>query len=289
MKSHSSFSYLLSIAAAFFSFPVISHSQISEPEILSLLAENQIAVAQERVNAAYQRDPNSSLAAYYRALFEENAETATSSFQNVAKRFKSSEFAERALYRLGQYHFARGSYMRAREFFQELAANYPRSPLAVSGQYFAAKAAMISGQPAPAREELLTVLQSSPGTWMADFAREDLAKLGTTAPAAAEATRTAADKKTEEHPKSENQDARPENSRYAVQAGAFSEKSKAQDLEKRFRGSGYKTEVHERKDGARKYYLVWVGSFSQRDEAWKCADDLRKNYNVKSHVVRRDD
>ena len=143
MKSHSSFSHLIAIAALFL-WPEISRSQISEPEILSLVAENQIAVAQERVRTAYQKNPNSALAAYYRALFEENADAATSSFQDVAKRFRSSEYAERALYRLGQYHFARGSYMRARQFFQELAANYPQSSWAAPGRYFAGKAAMIS-------------------------------------------------------------------------------------------------------------------------------------------------
>src|SRR5262245_45397556 len=127
MRSHRSFSHLLAICAAFFSSPEIASSQLSESEILSLLAEHQLVVAQERVKTAYQKNPNSPVAAYYRGLFEENAEAASSAFQDVSKRFKNSEYAERALYRLGQYHFARGSYMRARQFFQELAGNYPGS------------------------------------------------------------------------------------------------------------------------------------------------------------------
>ena len=288
MKSHSSFSHLIAIAALFL-WPEISRSQISEPEILSLVAENQIAVAQERVRTAYQKNPNSALAAYYRALFEENADAATSSFQDVAKRFRSSEYAERALYRLGQYHFARGSYMRARQFFQELAANYPQSSWAAPGRYFAGKAAMISGETALAREELQVVAQNSAGTWMGDFAREDLARLPATAAVETAPAHKAADKKSEEQPKAEAKDTRGENLPYALQAGAFSDKGKAQILEKQLKGSGYKTEVRERKEGARKYYLVWVGTFSRREEAWQGADELKKKYGVKSHVVRRDD
>ena len=74
-----------------------------------------------------------------------------------------------------------------------------------------------------------------------------------------------------------------------MQVGAFTEKQKAQSLEKRFKSSGYKSEVHERKEGARSYFLVWVGAFLNRDEARKCADDLKQRYNVNSHVVRRAD
>jgi len=285
MKSHNCFSCLLSIHATLFWLPQIASSQISDAEILSLLSQNQFAVAQERVLAAYQKDPNSPIAVYYRAVLEDNAEAATSSFQDVARRFKGSEYAERALYRLGQYHFARGSYLRGRQFFQELLASYPRSPQAGAAAYFAAKALMVSGQ--PAGEELQDITQKYPGTWMAEFAQEDLSKLSVVTPAATEIARGVPAKKPEEKPQQPG--ARQDNPRYAVQVGAFSDKQRAQELERRFKGSSYKTELHERKEATRKYYLVWVGSFSQREEAWDCANELRKKYSVKPHVVRRDD
>ncbi|MGH7492536.1 MAG: SPOR domain-containing protein [bacterium] len=287
MRSHSCISYLLGIAAALFSSPEIVNSQISESEILSLLWENQIAVAQERVRSAYQKNPNSPLAAYYHGLFEENAEAASSSFLDVTKRFKNSEYAERALYRLGQYHFARGSYMRARQFLQELAASYPGSACAGPAQYFAAKALMISGQPAQAQKELQAVAHDHASTWMGEFAREDLARLPEIIPPAEAEPQAQSDKKSAETAKAGT--AQNRESRYAVQVGAFTDKQKAQSVEKRFKGSGYKSEVHERKEGARSYFLVWVGAFLHRDEARKCADDLKQRYNVKSHVVRRDD
>lgn len=283
MKSHRSFACLFGIAAAFLCSPETARSQISEEEILALVAENQITAAQERVRAAYQKNPSSPATAYYRALFEENGEAAASSFQEFAKRFKSSEYAERASYRLGQYHFARGSYMRARQFLLEVASQNPQSPLAAASRYFAAKALLISGEAQPASEELQAVIQNSPGTWMAAFAAEDLAR----APASAKA---AQGEETKNNSEKENAAATPaEDLRYAVQAGAFIDKKKAQELEKRLKGSTYKTEVHERKDGARRYFLVWVGSFASREEAWNCAADLKKKYSVRSHVVRRDD
>jgi tetratricopeptide (TPR) repeat protein len=287
MRSHSSFSYLLGIAAALFSSPEIVSSQISESEILSLLSENQITVAQERVRADYQKNPNSPLAAYYRGLFEENAEAASSAFLDVSKRFKNSEYAERALYRLGQYHFARGSYMRARQFFQEVAEKHPGSDRAAPARYFAAKALMISGQPSEAQPELQAVAHDHADTWMGEFSREDLARLHEIIPPAAEGRQAESNEKSEQ--KGSAGSPQITESRYAVQVGAFTDKQKAQSLEKRFKSSGYKSEVHERKEGARNYFLVWVGAFVHREEARKCADDLKQRYNVKSHVVRRDD
>jgi cell division septation protein DedD len=161
--------------------------------------------------------------------------------------------------------------------------------LAAASRYFAAKALMISGQTDPAREELQTIVKNSSGTWMADFAADDLSRLPGTAAASIATAQVESPKKSSDNAKAETQPAREEDLRYAVQAGAFTDKKKAQELQKRFKGSGYKTQIHERKEGARQYYLVWVGSFVSREEAWNCAADLKKNYNAKSHVVRRDD
>lgn len=251
--------------------PAVAPAQISEPEILSLLAANDLAAARARVQEAQRQSPNSALVAYYSAFLEENAETALPKFQELIKKFGSSEYAVRAQYRIGQYYFARGSYHRAREAYLDLAQAHPASPLAAPAEYHAAKALAILGENAHAREELIAFVEKYPDAPMAAFAREDLDALPK--PLAA---------KTERKTKSAKIS-------YSVQTGAFTQKNNAISQQKIFNKAGYKTEISEKRDGNKKYYVVWVGKFSSRDEARAFADRLNRQHKVKGSVVPRED
>lgn len=251
--------------------PAVAPAQISESEILSLLAANDLTTARARVQEARRQSPNSALVAYYSAFLEENAETALPKFQELIKKFSSSEYAVRAQYRVGQYYFARGSYHRAREAYLALAQAHPGSPLAATAEYHAAKALAILGENAQAREELTAFVEKYPEAPMTAFAREDLESLPKAPPA-----------KTERKTKS------PKIS-YTVQTGAFTQKSNAVSQQKIFNKAGYKTEINEKRDGNKKYYAVWVGKFSSREDARAFADKLNRKHKVKGSVVQRED
>lgn len=251
--------------------PAVLPAQISESEILSLLAANDLPTARERVRAAYRQSPNSAVAAFYDASLEEDAETALARFQQLVKKFGSSEYAMRAQYRVGQYYFARGSYYRAREAYLALAKTHPASPLAASAEYHAAKALAILGESEKAREELTAFLQNYPAASLAAMAREDLESLPPASPAHAERRAKAAQ------------------IAYTVQTGAFTQRSNAISQQKIFTKAGYKTEINEKRDGRKKYYVVWVGKFASRDEARAFADKLYRRHKVKGSVVQRED
>ncbi|MDZ7288521.1 MAG: SPOR domain-containing protein [candidate division KSB1 bacterium] len=251
-------------------FPLMALGQMSEEEMLALLEKHDLATAREKVNQVYRQYPGSATAAYFRALLEEEADSAVKLFQDISTRFRGSIYAERALFRMGQYHFARGNYKRAREYFLDLREQYPQSRLLSQAAYYAAKALMIAGYAAAAQEELSDCTEKYPGTWMAKFAAEDLAKLRTPI----------------KHKTSEPEKKPPV--QYAVQIGAYARRENAVNQQLAFSQAGYSTQINEKQEGRRVFYQVLVGEFFDRNQARAFADELQKKFKVRCNVVKRE-
>jgi len=262
--------------------PLAAFSQISEEEILTLLERHELATARERINRTYRQYPNSAVAAYFHAMLEEDGETASKYFQDVASRFAGTVYAERSLFRLGQYHFAQGTYNRGRQYFTSLIEQYPKSTLAPQASYYAAKSLVIIGTPAgaalpQAREELSRCAEKYPGTWMAKFAAEDLAHLQQPVAAAPKQKSSEPPPPAPKKPKGI----------YTVEIGAFDSREKAVRQQAVFIKAGYPTEIREERQGRKIFYKVLVGDFNDRNQARKFSDELQRKYKVKSHVVKR--
>jgi tetratricopeptide (TPR) repeat protein len=216
--------------------------QISEEDMLALLEKHDLKQAREKVNEVYRQYPSSATAAYFCALFEDDADAALKLFQEVSTRFRGSPYAEKALFRLGQYHFADGTYRQSRQYFLNLIAQYPTSNLASQAAYYAAKSLLIIGKSPQAQEELSQCIKKYPGTWIAKFAADDLAKLQSPA---------------------NHQTSAPEKKRatqYAVQVGAYTRRENANSHLLAFSQSGYSAEIKEKQEGRRIYYQVLAGN-----------------------------
>ncbi len=151
-----------------------AYSQISEEEILALIAANDLALARERVQEMRRTTPASALAAYYSAALEDDADAAASAFLDFVKRFEDSAYMDRARYRLGQYYLTRNNFNRSRQYFVEVANKHAGSALNPAAQYYAAKALLLAGDLYGAKAELENVVRRHAGTWPAKFAQEDL-------------------------------------------------------------------------------------------------------------------
>jgi tetratricopeptide (TPR) repeat protein len=257
--------------------PLAALGQISEEEILTLLERNELVAARERINQAYRQYPGSAVAAYIHAMLENDGEAANKLFQDVATRFRGTVHAERALFRLGQYHFAEGTYNRARQYFISLIEQYPRSQLASESNYYAAKSLLIIGTLAQASEELSRCVEKYPGTWIAKFAAEDLGKLQTPAPESKQ-------KKTPEPPLA----AKKLQGIYTVEIGSFADRQKAVSQQSTFSKAGYPTEIKNESKGRKTRYKILVGDFSDRNQARQFADDIQRKFKVKCHVLKRE-
>jgi tetratricopeptide (TPR) repeat protein len=253
--------------------PIAAFSQISEEEILALLERQELTIARERVDRAYQQNPNSAMAAYFHALLEDDGATANQYFQDVAARFRGTVYAERALFRLAQYHFAQGTYNRARQYFTDLVTQYPNSSLASQASYYAAKSLVIIGNVSQARQELAVCAKNYPGTWVAKFAVEDLAKLQHSNTERNEKTAASASKKPRGF--------------YAVEIGPFNSREKAQSQLVVFSKAGYPTEMKEERKGKKVTYKIFAGAFADRNQARKFASETRRKYKVNCHEVKK--
>jgi tetratricopeptide (TPR) repeat protein len=258
------------LAIALWLLPLAALSQVREEEMLALLEKNDLASAREKVSQVYRKYPSSATAVYFHALLEENADVAIKLFQEILTRFQNTVYAERALFRLGQYHFARGTYHGARQYFLTLLEQYPASNLAPQAAYYAAKSLLIIGNSPQIREELSRCAEKYPGTWMANFAADDLAKLKSPA------NHQASDPK------------KPPPAPYTVQIGAFANRENAVNQQRTFSQAGYTALIKEKKEGRRIYYQVFVGEFTDRNQARAFADEIQRKYKLRCNVVKRE-
>jgi outer membrane protein assembly factor BamD (BamD/ComL family) len=250
--------------------PLAAFGQVSEEDMRALLEKNDLATAREKVNQVYRQYPSSATAAYFHALLHDNADNAIKLFQDISTRFRGTVYAERALFRLGQYHFAGGTYHRARQYFLNLIEQYPASNLAPQAAYYAAKSLLVIGNSPQAREELSRCAEKYPGTWMAKFAAEDLARF-----------QAPANHKVSEPPK------KKPTAEYAVQVGAYSQRENAASQQLTFSQAGYAAEIKEKREGRRVYYLVHVGEFADRNQARAFADQIQRKFKLRCNVVKR--
>jgi tetratricopeptide (TPR) repeat protein len=251
--------------------PLAAFGQISEEEILALLEQNDLSTARKRVSQVYRQHQGSATAAYFHALLQEDAGNAAKLFEEIASRFRGTPYAERALFRLGQFHFANGTYTRARQYFLNLAGQYPSSRLVPQAQYYAAKSLVIIGKLGEAYAELSRCTENYPGTWVAIFAAEDLANL-----------RTPSNHKAN---KPTTKPAAP----YTVQIGSFAQRENAVNQQRFFSQAGYRVEIYEKKEGRKVFYQVRVGEFSDRNQAREFADEMQRKFKLRCHVVKRNE
>jgi outer membrane protein assembly factor BamD (BamD/ComL family) len=259
-------------AVAGWLLPFVAFGQVSEEDMLALLEKNDLATAREKVTQAYRQHPSSATAAYFHALLQDKAENAVKLFQEISTRFRGTVYAERALFRLGQYHFADGTYQQARQYFLNLLEQYPASNLAPQAAYYAAKSLLVIGNSPQIREELSRCIAKYPGTWMAKFAAEDLVRLQMPA----------------NHKTSEPAKKKPP-AEYAVQVGAYSQRENAASQLLIFSKAGYAAEIKEKSEGRRVYYLVHVGEFADRNQARAFADEIQRKHKLRCNVVKREE
>jgi hypothetical protein len=75
---------------------------------------------------------------------------------------------------------------------------------------------------------------------------------------------------------------------YAVQIGAFSIRENAEKLQQRFSSEGYNADVYENLlDGKNLLFLVWVGSFSNNEEAQRVQGEIKAKYNIDGLIRTR--
>ena len=74
---------------------------------------------------------------------------------------------------------------------------------------------------------------------------------------------------------------------YSVQAGAFSTLASAQVQQREIKKLGYTAQAHAKMKDLRKMYVVWVGEFTDFDQALAFAKKIKQRHGIDAVVVRR--
>jgi tetratricopeptide (TPR) repeat protein len=91
--------------------------------------------------------------------------------------------------------------------------------------------------------------------------------------------------KTETQPVKSSDDSSDENSKYTVQAGAFTNDVNANKLKDDFTAAGMKSFIKDKSVGGATFHVVYVGKFVSRDKAESFLQIVNSQFNITGRVV----
>jgi hypothetical protein len=201
---------------------------------------------------------------YLQGRLTTNGVEAAKYYQMVLDNYPQSEWADKSLYHLCQYHYAMGKYANAGKDMQRLRKEYPSSP----------------------------ILAEAAGL---QFPREDRApgkladgEIGSSSNGEKAVTGVGRNSAREENRVNTSSSQYARSSKmYALQVGAFSTSVNADKQKSFFEKLGYPVEITSKIMMNKGLYLVWVGEYKNSEEAKRNGDRIRKQYKIKSMVVEK--
>jgi len=255
--------------------PCLCLGQDKLQRLEKLIDEDRFDEALQLLPLVRQQHPDHPSVLYLSGLSEQNhVEKAVQTLAAIAERHQDSNYADRALFRLGQFYYARGKYDEARKYFSRLSRRYPQSQLKDDAQYFYCQCYQAEGKLDSAKVFFRAFVENSPRSPYADLAIYDL-----------ESARFAeSDAATSQ---SSDRLLPPTKYRYSIQIGAFGNKGNARRVGKKLTKAGYHVEVVEKRQEGRKLYLVWLGKFETKSLARNFAEKFHKKYEMDYKIVDR--
>lgn len=81
----------------------------------------------------------------------------------------------------------------------------------------------------------------------------------------------------------------PSMHRYSVQIGAFSNRDNARKVSDRLKKEGYDVEIIEKRQGGKTLYAVWMGKFETKVSARNFAEKFYKKYSMDYKIIDRNE
>ncbi len=241
----------------------------SEPAELETLFENQ---QYDRISSLLpqykQSHPNHPTVLFLRAFLHTDSDSAIQLYKTVAHTSPQSKYADHALFRLAQFHFAQKNYESARLLFTTLFKVYDTSIYKDDAQYLYCQCILAQGKVDSAKIFLKAFVQNVSRSPFVDSAILDLEHLG-----GLSRDRLA-----------QNKEPKPEN-RYTIQVASFKSKQNAQNAHYRLSRIFSHVELGERVLGNTRYYIVFVGNFSDKQKAERYANLYIKPYLKEYKIV----
>ena len=238
----------------------------SVSNIVELIREGHTRQARDLLIQIEEDIPQES-SLFLRGLLSMNADSALTYYEALLKTNPHSRFSDLALYRMAQLKYSQGLYKTAQNLYFRLLIEYPLSPHHQSCYFWLGLCYQAMGQTDSATVYLRKTVEDFPHTEITEIARRDL-----------DALIVRESKDLEQSPQVSEK-------RWAVQVFAFTDQNRALLRKSFFEQKGYSVNLRTKHMDDDTYYLVWVGSFETRDEAYQFGEMLKKRYNVKNYIL----
>ncbi len=274
------------IKLGWLTFPVLSswiaflpgqlHAQLTEKQLLDLIATQSLREARLRVNEVAARYPDSPVALYFQALLESDANKAIEKYKRITERHPESVYSVKATYRLGQFYFARGFYYSARKYFLDVVQKQAPRAMLDGARYSAAKCLYAAGKLDSARSELEALRQTTTSQLYIALIDEDLQALRERATLNAAISEGASGSHTESGT----------GKIYTIQIGSYQQYENALSQKKYFSLLGYPVEIRTFERGEATFYRVLIGKFSSREVADRFGRAFKKKFAMNYRIVK---
>ncbi|MDQ7054903.1 MAG: SPOR domain-containing protein [candidate division KSB1 bacterium] len=255
-----------------------ARAQITEKQLIDLLARENLTRARLKINDLARRYPNSPAMLFMQASFTENAQEALELYKKLTQKFPNTRYGIKATYRIGQFYFARGFYYMARKYFKEVVRSPYNSGLKEMAQYYAAKCLFAAGKRDSARAEWLRLKQISQSQLLIALIEDDLRYFESR-----DRPESVVDGLGVYPPSVATQP------RFAVQIGAYRKRENAESQKKYFGLLGYPVEIQEIVHKKKTQYRVILGKFHDRETAKKFGEAFKKKFQLSYHIIKLDE
>ncbi len=238
-------------------------AQMPESEVrkrLDFIYSGQAERVRIELPSLEKQYPNDAGAGYLSAILTTDGAAAVKKFQAIVDQFPQSVWADAALYKVYQYYYSVGLYKTADQKFEQLRQQYPNS-LYVVGAVKDQKPAAVPQAPA---------VEIKPPDTAAQKQAEQPASIEPVQKTTPDSTAAVAAART-----------------FAVQAGAYSSKRKAQKQVDFFSTINRNAIITAKLTGGKTLYVVSVEEFSSEQDARDFITELKLKYNIESIIVAR--
>jgi len=217
-------------------------------------------------------DASRDMLLFFRGLLATNGDTARILYEDLVRLYPQSKYADDALFRLGQYRYARGLYQSAIQDFSRIESDFRNSPLIKSSRYWIGLCRQAMGAPGSETE-----YDPGRGSEAEDALLSEIINV------------VENDQEGANHanapPPADPGSAAPPPVHFAIQVGAFSGQNRALMQKSFFEKNGYVVHLRNKMSDGQQLYVVWVGNLATRSEADALKAEISRKFDIRGFVV----
>lgn len=239
----------------------------NDSQLTTLLKAGRLEEARAVIRKMTETEKASDKYLFLHAWFSLDADSATIIYQQLIDKFPQSVYIDDALFRLAQLKYAQGLYKTSLTSFKQILSGHLQSPLHPQCYYWIGLCYQAMDFPDSAKTFFQMAGTDNPDSHLSEIAQDELKRIH------------------ENRPKDQNTEIDPIPESFSIQVGAFSSQTNALINKSFYENEGYRVHLRTKMRNGQQMYLVWLESFSTREEAEEFGETLIKKYDITYLIV----